>query len=217
MPGSTRHPSRGHHRAFPLLMHRDPELVPPAGIPAGAMDRSGGPEKVPASIPFRFDGARCWAKHLVVPLAERLLGVALENQPTMSSTHQEKHVPLRSLLSVHSVRFKAEAAMSQRRDLPPRGVQWPPIIDLEPRRSGRPPLATSHGTAWRHMTPDGAAWRHPVSCGAISRSQKAHEHAWRHHDAGRPLRLSPVQSGHPQARSHKVPPGLAYGAIVVPS
>jgi hypothetical protein len=91
---------------FPLLMHRDPEYwsAPLEFRPerwAGVED----PENTPAFMPFGFDGARCWAKHLVVPLAERLLGVTLESQVTIRGTHQRTHIPLRPLLSV---RFRAE-------------------------------------------------------------------------------------------------------------
>ncbi|MFD0357375.1 cytochrome P450 [Streptomyces sp. NPDC127110] len=91
---------------FPLLMHRHPgfwsdplEFQPERW--AGVAD----PEKTPAFMPFGFDGARCWAKHLVVPLAERLLEVAFENRITLHTPDGETHVPLRSLLSV---RFDAE-------------------------------------------------------------------------------------------------------------
>ncbi len=91
---------------FPLLMHRDPEYwsAPLEFRPErwiGVED----PENTPAFMPFGFDGARCWAKHLVLPLAERLLGVALENQLTIPSRQQETRIPLRPLLSV---RFRAE-------------------------------------------------------------------------------------------------------------
>ncbi|WLQ39644.1 cytochrome P450 [Streptomyces laculatispora] len=91
---------------FPLLMHRHPDYWsdPMEFRPerwAGVAD----PEKTPAFMPFGFDGARCWAKHLVVPLAERLLTVAFDNRLAIRSLQQETHVPLRSLLSV---RFDAE-------------------------------------------------------------------------------------------------------------
>ncbi|MGA5133654.1 cytochrome P450 [Streptomyces olivoreticuli] len=92
---------------FPLLMHRHPDYWsdPLEFRPerwAGVAD----PEKTPAFMPFGFDGARCWAKHLIVPLAERLLTVAFDNRLVIRSPQQETHVPLRSLLSV---RFEAEA------------------------------------------------------------------------------------------------------------
>ncbi|MBB4927830.1 cytochrome P450 [Kitasatospora kifunensis] len=91
---------------FPLLMHRHPDywLDPLEFRPerwAGVAD----PESTPGFMPFGFDGARCWAKHLVVPLAERLLEVAFENRLVIRSPRQEAHVPLRSLLSV---RFDAQ-------------------------------------------------------------------------------------------------------------
>ncbi|MFJ1924146.1 cytochrome P450 [Streptomyces sp. NPDC088131] len=92
---------------FPLLMHRHPHYwsEPMDFRPerwAGVPD----PEKTPAFMPFGFDGARCWAKHLVVPLAERLLTVALDNRLAVRVPNQETHVPLRSLLSV---RFDARS------------------------------------------------------------------------------------------------------------
>lgn len=96
---------------FPLLMHRDPEywsdpleFRPERWI--GVED----PEKTPAFMPFGFEGARCWARHLVVPLAERLLGAVLANGLTVPA-HGGTHVPLRSLLSV---RFELEAVAGRR-------------------------------------------------------------------------------------------------------
>lgn len=92
---------------FPLLMHRHPDYWtdPMEFRPerwAGVAD----PEKTPGFMPFGFDGARCWAKHLIVPLAERLLTVAFDNRLVIRSPRQDAEVPLRSLLSV---RFEAEA------------------------------------------------------------------------------------------------------------
>jgi hypothetical protein len=91
---------------FPLLMHRDPEYwSDPLEFRPERWTGGKDPENAPAFMPFGFDGARCWAKHLVMPLAERLLGVALENQVTIRGTQQQTRVPLRPLLSV---RFRAE-------------------------------------------------------------------------------------------------------------
>ncbi|MDH6140389.1 hypothetical protein P3T35_002397 [Kitasatospora sp. GP30] len=91
---------------LPLLMHRHPDYWsdPLEFRPerwAGVAD----PENTPAFMPFGFDGARCWAKHLVVPLAERLLTAAFDHRLAIRSPRDETHVPLRSLLSV---RFVAE-------------------------------------------------------------------------------------------------------------
>ncbi|GHF54462.1 hypothetical protein GCM10018790_35430 [Kitasatospora xanthocidica] len=96
---------------FPLLMHRDPdhwsdplEFRPERW--AGVAD----PEKTPAFMPFGFDGARCWAKHLVVPLAERLLTVAFDSGLVIRGPRHDAPVPLRSLLSVRfeaATRFEA--------------------------------------------------------------------------------------------------------------
>jgi Cytochrome P450 len=91
---------------FPLLMHRDPEYwSAPLEFRPERWAAVADPENTPAFMPFGFDGARCWAKHLVIPLAERLLGIALENQLTIPGTQQETRIPLRPLLSV---RFRAK-------------------------------------------------------------------------------------------------------------
>ncbi|MEU1283225.1 cytochrome P450 [Kitasatospora sp. NPDC005856] len=90
---------------FPLLMHRHPDYwSDPLEFRPERWEDVADPEKEPAFMPFGFDGARCWAKHLVVPLAERLLTVALDNRLVVHSPQQEAQVPLRSLLSV---RFEA--------------------------------------------------------------------------------------------------------------
>lgn len=86
---------------FPLLMHRHPDYwSDPLEFRPERWHGVADPEKTPAFMPFGFDGARCWAKHLVVPLAERLLTVALDHHLVIRDPQQEKHVPLRSLLSV---------------------------------------------------------------------------------------------------------------------
>ncbi|SEN83341.1 cytochrome P450 [Actinacidiphila rubida] len=90
---------------FPLLMHRDPDhWSDPAEFRPERWSGVADPEGTPAFMPFGFDGARCWAKHLVVPLAERLVTVALDHRLTVRGPGQETRVPLRSLLSV---RFEA--------------------------------------------------------------------------------------------------------------
>ncbi|MBB5122262.1 hypothetical protein AF335_14670 [Streptomyces eurocidicus] len=86
---------------FPLLMHRHPDHWPdPLAFRPERWAGVADPEKTPAFMPYGFEGARCWAKHLIVPLAERLLNVALDNRLVIRDPDQEKHVPLRSLLSV---------------------------------------------------------------------------------------------------------------------
>ncbi|MET8539757.1 cytochrome P450 [Kitasatospora sp. NPDC004799] len=90
---------------FPLLMHRHPDYWPdPLEFRPERWDGVADPEKAPGFMPFGFDGARCWAKHLVVPLAERMLSVALEHRLAVHTPQPQAEVPLRSLLSV---RFEA--------------------------------------------------------------------------------------------------------------
>ncbi|MFI9361931.1 cytochrome P450 [Kitasatospora sp. NPDC053057] len=90
---------------LPLLMHRHPDYwSDPLDFRPERWTGVADPEKTAGFMPFGFDGARCWAKHLVVPLAERLLTVALDHGLTVRSPQQDAPVPLRSLLSV---RFEA--------------------------------------------------------------------------------------------------------------
>ncbi|MFH9350010.1 cytochrome P450 [Kitasatospora sp. NPDC017646] len=90
---------------LPLLMHRHPDYwSDPLDFRPERWTGVADPEKAPGFMPFGFDGARCWAKHLVVPLAERLLTVALDHGLTVRGPQQDAPVPLRSLLSV---RFEA--------------------------------------------------------------------------------------------------------------
>ncbi|MFI0975937.1 cytochrome P450 [Streptomyces sp. NPDC021093] len=86
---------------FPLLMHRHPDYwADPLEFRPERWAGVADPEKTPAFMPYGFEGARCWAKHLIVPLAERLLTVAFDNGLVIRSPQQEAEVPLRSLLSV---------------------------------------------------------------------------------------------------------------------
>ncbi|MFF2081387.1 cytochrome P450 [Kitasatospora sp. NPDC058162] len=97
--------AEGNIALLPLLMHRHPEhWSDPLEFRPERWTGVADPEKTPGFMPFGFDGARCWAKHLVVPLAERLLTVALEHGLTIRSPRQDAPVPLRSLLAV---RFEA--------------------------------------------------------------------------------------------------------------
>jgi hypothetical protein len=92
---------------LPLLLHRDREYWPaPLDFRPERWTGVADPESTPAFMPFGFDGARCWAKHLVVPLAERLLRVALDNRLTIPGGQQETRIPLRPLLSA---RFTLES------------------------------------------------------------------------------------------------------------
>ncbi|WP_441247678.1 cytochrome P450 [Kitasatospora sp. McL0602] len=91
---------------LPLLMHRHPDYWPdPLEFRPERWAGVADPENAPAFMPYGFDGARCWAKHLIVPLAERLLTAAFDHRLVIRSPQQQAHVPLRSLLSV---RFDAQ-------------------------------------------------------------------------------------------------------------
>ncbi|MEV7598511.1 cytochrome P450 [Kitasatospora sp. NPDC089797] len=86
---------------LPLLMHRHPDhWTDPLEFRPDRWAGVADPEKTPGFMPFGFDGARCWAKHLIVPLADRLLTVALAHGLAVRSPRQDAPVPLRSLLAV---------------------------------------------------------------------------------------------------------------------
>ncbi|MFI2611760.1 cytochrome P450 [Kitasatospora sp. NPDC018619] len=94
---------------LPLLMHRHADYwSDPSEFRPERWEGVADPEKAPAFMPFGFEGARCWAKHLVVPLAERLLATALENRISVRTPRPEAEVPLRSLLAV---RFEARVGV----------------------------------------------------------------------------------------------------------
>ncbi|MFB7776808.1 cytochrome P450 [Streptomyces bauhiniae] len=86
---------------FPLLMHCDPQYwSSPLEFRPERWSTVADPEAEAGYMPFGFDGAHCWARHLILPLAERLLTEVLANRLTVSPAQREAHVPLRSLLSV---------------------------------------------------------------------------------------------------------------------
>ncbi|AKK68625.1 cytochrome P450 [Xanthomonas translucens] len=88
---------------LPLLSHRDPALwdEPQAFRP----ERWDGldPDVQPGYLPFGHASERCWGRHMVMPLAERLLDL-LRGQGLAASPRQTRaEVPLAGLLGVAQV------------------------------------------------------------------------------------------------------------------
>ncbi|MBO9787655.1 cytochrome P450 [Xanthomonas phaseoli] len=88
---------------LPLLSHRDPALwEAPEAFRPERWDHLD-PDNHPGYLPFGHASERCWGRHMVMPLAERLLD-ALRSQGLAADPKQRKAVvPLTGLLGVAQV------------------------------------------------------------------------------------------------------------------
>jgi hypothetical protein len=89
---------------LPLLSHRDPKLwdEPDAFRP----DRwdSLDPDDHPGYLPFGHADERCWGRHMVMPLAERLLDIVRRENLTVDPDQRRGRVELDGLLEIAEVR-----------------------------------------------------------------------------------------------------------------
>jgi len=89
---------------LPLLSHRDPSLwdEPAAFRPQrwATLD----PEEHPGYVPFGHRNERCWGRHMVLPLAERLLRIVRATGLAVHPRQRTAHVPLAGLLGVDDLR-----------------------------------------------------------------------------------------------------------------
>jgi Cytochrome P450 len=89
---------------LPLLSHRDPALwdEPNAFRPQrwATLD----PEEHPGYVPFGHRDERCWGRHMVLPLAERLLRIVRATGLVVHPRQHIAHVPLAGLLGVDELR-----------------------------------------------------------------------------------------------------------------
>lgn len=89
---------------LPLLSHRDPELwdAPDEFRPSrwAALD----PDTHPGYLPFGHPSERCWGRHLVLPLAERVLDLVRRDGLVVDPAHTRARVHLDGLLEVSDVR-----------------------------------------------------------------------------------------------------------------
>ncbi|WP_172385118.1 cytochrome P450 [Streptomyces sp. MNP-20] len=88
---------------LPLLTHRDPALwdAPDEFRPErwDALD----PDDTPGYLPFGHVSERCWGRHLVMPLAELLLGHIRRTGLIVAPGQRTAEVPLLGLLGVRTV------------------------------------------------------------------------------------------------------------------
>ncbi|MDG4759657.1 cytochrome P450 [Micromonospora sp. WMMD710] len=89
---------------LPLVSHRDPENwdAPDEFRPERWNDLD--PENTPGYLPFGHVSERCWGRHMVMPLAEMLLGLLRDGGFTVDPTQREGRVLLTGLLGVQEVR-----------------------------------------------------------------------------------------------------------------
>ncbi|WP_030904480.1 cytochrome P450 [Streptomyces sp. NRRL F-5126] len=89
---------------LPLLSHRDPKLwdEPGAFLP----ERWDGldPDTHPGYLPFGHANERCWGRHMVMPLAERLLDLVRRDGLTVGRGQTVGRVELDGLMEVAEVR-----------------------------------------------------------------------------------------------------------------
>jgi cytochrome P450 len=89
---------------LPLLSHRDPRLWDaPDEFRPGRWDGLD-PETHPGYLPFGHVSERCWGRHMVLPLAERVLDIVRRDGYTVDPAQRVGRVELDGLLEVASVR-----------------------------------------------------------------------------------------------------------------
>lgn len=90
---------------LPLLSQRDPALWddPDSFRPERWNDLD--PDNHPGYLPFGHASERCWGRHMVMPLAERLLDMLRGNGLGVSPRQTTANVPLAGLLGVDGVRI----------------------------------------------------------------------------------------------------------------
>ncbi|WP_409462393.1 cytochrome P450 [Amycolatopsis sp. GA6-003] len=89
---------------LPLLSHRDPELwdAPDEFRPSrwASLD----PDTHPGYLPFGHGNERCWGRHMVLPLAERILDLVRRDGLVVDPAQTRARVHLDGLLEVSDVR-----------------------------------------------------------------------------------------------------------------
>ncbi|MCD0247133.1 cytochrome P450 [Xanthomonas melonis] len=88
---------------LPLLSHRDPALwESPDDFRPERWDQLD-PDDVPGYLPFGHASERCWGRHMVMPLAERLLDILRDQKLVANPRQRQAQVPLAGLLGVARV------------------------------------------------------------------------------------------------------------------
>ncbi len=89
---------------LPLLSHRDPALWDDPGAFRPERWEGLDPDTASGYLPFGHAGERCWGRHMVRPLAERLLDIVRHNGLAPDPRQTVAKVPLAGLMSVAGVR-----------------------------------------------------------------------------------------------------------------
>jgi hypothetical protein len=89
---------------LPLLSHRDPTFweYPDEFLPQRWNDLD--PDNTPGYMPFGHANERCWGRHMVMPLAERLLDIVRRDGLTVHPRQTVSRVELDGLLEIYGVR-----------------------------------------------------------------------------------------------------------------
>ncbi len=89
---------------LPLLTHRDPALWEDAAAFRPERWEHLDPDATRGYLPFGHANERCWGRHMVMPLAERVLGLVRRQGLTVDPAQRSARVPLHGLLGVTGVR-----------------------------------------------------------------------------------------------------------------
>ena len=89
---------------IPLLSQRDPRLWEAPEEYRPSRWETLDPDNHPGYIPFGHQSERCWGRHMVMPLAERLLDIARATGLRVSPSQSVGHVEIDGLMEVAPVR-----------------------------------------------------------------------------------------------------------------
>ncbi|OON73865.1 cytochrome P450 [Streptomyces tsukubensis] len=89
---------------LPLLSHRDPSHWEDPDVFRPERWATADPDTHPGYLPFGHVGERCWGRHMVMPLAERLLDLIRRDGLTVDPGQTSAKVPLAGLMGATGVR-----------------------------------------------------------------------------------------------------------------
>ncbi|MCX4551515.1 cytochrome P450 [Streptomyces sp. NBC_01387] len=89
---------------LPLLTHRDPAIWDDPDAYRPERWTGADPDDHPGYLPFGHANERCWGRHMVMPLAERLLDLLRADGLAVSPEQTSARVPLAGLMGVTGVR-----------------------------------------------------------------------------------------------------------------
>lgn len=90
---------------LPLLMHRDPALWEMPDVFSPRRWDTSNPETAVGYLPFGHASELCWARHLVMPLADHLLTLVRRDGLMVDPQQKTAYVPLHPVLGVRKVRL----------------------------------------------------------------------------------------------------------------